>query len=451
MARHASMLKKILLVSISIVNISQVLGHQSPRENLQKAIAVIEIAAQQDPWYAEFLRALLSHSNRNIADDCAREVMLIAHMALTHAKNMSKRFPLSGTVQEDLIKLFADACTEQGEITNDFRCAHSTLTAPYPPVFNPEKRPGSCVCYDLFVQNQATVNSLLVTGPAEIAGDLEVDGNLTIDGSLTVNGSIVITGTFAIEELIVTNDAAIEGNLTVSGTGTFSTLIVTGTEYVGGDLHVNGLLYTNENIPPNNIIYVQKSPITANNQFNSINAALAAIALLPPPGPTNTYLIKVTPGVFVESQIQLLPFVTLQGSGPASTVIQTASPNQNVLVGAANAMVRDLTITGATGTGFAGVQHILGGTFIVLDCYLNNNDTHISVNNMAFNVVGLNRCLIPQLSQFRIACNVQGSGQVGVLIDGLTWNPLFNALYNSFARATGLNTFLQFRTCLHAS
>src|SRR4029077_17058482 len=136
--------KCFLLVSIFCVSQSHIFADQSSRECLQKAIAVIEIAAQQDAWYARFLKALLSQDNSTIADDCAREIILIAHMALTHAQNLNKPFPLPPKTQEDLINLFANACTGQDEFsgvkTSHTRCARcGGANASFPPVFNPGK------------------------------------------------------------------------------------------------------------------------------------------------------------------------------------------------------------------------------------------------------------------------------------------------------------------------
>jgi hypothetical protein len=72
-----------LLSSTAIIS-SQPLSSDCVR----KAIGVIEIAAQQDTWYAHFLRGLLSLEN--FPEEHARDIVLIAHMALTQSLAMNK-------------------------------------------------------------------------------------------------------------------------------------------------------------------------------------------------------------------------------------------------------------------------------------------------------------------------------------------------------------------------
>lgn len=120
-----------------------------------------------------------------------------------------------------------------------------------------------------------------------------------------------------------------------------------------------------------NVVRVQKDPKTGD--FSSIAAALASITTA---SSLNPFLISVGPGVYVEPQIVMKPFVSIQGSGSLSTTtVVAADPNNHLFVGAENDFIRDLSITGVTGAGKAAIYAEIG--VLVDNVYFFNNNIHI--------------------------------------------------------------------------
>lgn len=92
-----------------------------------------------------------------------------------------------------------------------------------------------------------------------------------------------------------------------------------------------------------NVLLVAKS----GGHFTSIQAALASIVGA---GPTNTFLVLVAPGVYVE-QVTMRPYVDILGSGQGVTTISWAGGDlaQETLLGADLAELRDLTVENTGG------------------------------------------------------------------------------------------------------
>lgn len=89
-------------------------------------------------------------------------------------------------------------------------------------------------------------------------------------------------------------------------------------------------------------------------------ALLKALALIPSPSATRPYLIKLEPGVYDlgTGQLQLRPFVDIEGTGEDLTVITAQGKSDNPLngpngtvVGASNSELRFLTIQNRGGAG----------------------------------------------------------------------------------------------------
>ena len=84
------------------------------------------------------------------------------------------------------------------------------------------------------------------------------------------------------------------------------------------------------------------------------------------------------PGIFTESTINFKSWIWIEGQKDECTVIQTNSPNQHVVIGADNAGISKVTISGATGTGYAGVFYQSTGSssekgFYVYDARFGSN------------------------------------------------------------------------------
>jgi hypothetical protein len=110
-----------------------------------------------------------------------------------------------------------------------------------------------------------------------------------------------------------------------------------------------GIVLTNSTeVAPAETLVVQKNPGVG--QFGSVAAAIASITDATAEKP---YSILVKPGVYVEPQIVMKEHIAVLGSGISSTVIQSQTPSENLIVGARFCTLQNLTLTGATGTGRA--------------------------------------------------------------------------------------------------
>ena len=123
-----------------------------------------------------------------------------------------------------------------------------------------------------------------------------------------------------------------------------------------------------------NIIRVNKD---GSGNFTSVVTAMNSITTA---SSTNTFSIIVGPGIFTEPQIIFKSYVWISGQKDECTIISTNNPNQHAIVGADNSGIQKVTITGATGTGYAGVFYQSTGSlfskaFYVYDCRFGNNYT----------------------------------------------------------------------------
>jgi hypothetical protein len=84
------------------------------------------------------------------------------------------------------------------------------------------------------------------------------------------------------------------------------------------------------------------------NQFTSIAAALACIT---DASETNSYLIKVEPGKYIEPQLVMIPYVKIDGSGEDVTIVESNDPNIDLVIGTPYAALSQLTLTGSTAIG----------------------------------------------------------------------------------------------------
>lgn len=90
---------------------------------------------------------------------------------------------------------------------------------------------------------------------------------------------------------------------------------------------------------------VSKTP--GKGQYNRIVDAINSIT---DAAADNEYLIIVSPGTYIEPQLPTKPYVWVRGAGANNTVIDASDTNTHLVLGAVNAGIADVTLTGATGT-----------------------------------------------------------------------------------------------------
>lgn len=202
---------------------------------------------------------------------------------------------------------------------------------------------------------------------------------------------------------------------------------------------------------------VSKNP--GKGQFSSIASAMDSIT---DSSATKPYSIFVGPGVYVEPTINFKSYVFVNGSGFDSTIIEPTSPNQHIIEGAERSAITNVTLTGATGSGYAAV-HVVNTSgssniaFNVESCRFGSNHTlglcekgYLSVNgcfwgstfgfDYGFIAKGLNdtteaRLLIRNCSSTGITTGLTGASPIVMYtVDG----PLSLAnLFLVFARFSG--------------
>jgi len=381
-----------------------------PINSLNDAVNILNQAALVDPWYEQFMTGLNADGIPH--ESIARDLILHAYMQQVQSPFVMKRLreqqeirrlrgEANASTDEALegLELYAASPIFLEELERDLmnnafgsnltRCVHngSFSGVNFPAIFNPDKRPGTCVC-----------ETLIVTGSSFLHGDVIMSSDLS----------------------------------------------VAGTAYIGGDLTVNGLFYLNsDTIAPNNILYVQKSPITAPNQFNSLFDAMNAVV---GNSVLNPFLIVIDPGIYVEPTIMAKAFVTIRGSGALSTIIMAQSPNQDIFVTEPNVTIREVGMMGATGNGFAAVSHTQSGGLSLLDVIFYSNDILIRIHNPATNaLIALSRMLVSSIAQFRCAIDLNTSGPslAGVLVSSAVWTPVFNGLLEQFMSLSGPGVFVR--------
>ena len=113
--------------------------------------------------------------------------------------------------------------------------------------------------------------------------------------------------------------------------------------------------------------------------YNSIKTAVDSVTGA---SPTNTYVVKVGPGVFYEDPITMKSYVDVIGESETNTIIQANDPNTTLITGADQSMVSDVQIQGCTGTSVAAVVYSspttpqLNAIFYVENVRFGANYTH---------------------------------------------------------------------------
>ena len=142
-----------------------------------------------------------------------------------------------------------------------------------------------------------------------------------------------------------------------------------------------------------NIINVKKNP--GSGEFLSISAAVASIL---DASVTNPYTVSVGPGLFIEPQIIMKPYITISGSGDIISILQAVNPSIPLIVGTSRSEINNCHISGTTGN--AGVYYeatVLDpiGVFYIRSCLFENNYYHVHVkSSVASTNVRLNDCRV---------------------------------------------------------
>jgi len=255
----------------------------------------------------------------------------------------------------------------------------------------------------MLVKRDASGNFSAGTISAALTGNVIGSSSLNVlKTGDTMNGSLTITG--GTSHLSVGGDIQGFGHLDILGSSTVENdLTVTNTLYINGYVtYANG-----EPGLAKNELLVTKGILRAPNQFNSVKAAIDSIT---DNSLTNSYVVRVGPGVFVEDTITLKPYVSVVGESNLSSVVQVDSTAKNVFVGCDKSFISDLTIDGATDSGKAAV-YITSGTITFRGVRFGNNDILVNaVSSVGFVNVFCQTCRLTIASSFKQAFHAEDGG-----------------------------------------
>ena len=116
-------------------------------------------------------------------------------------------------------------------------------------------------------------------------------------------------------------------------------------------------------------------------QFTNVAEALTFIT---DASASNPYVISVSPGIYNENQLTMIPYVSVVGFSSETTILQPNNPNENFIIGADNARIENMTITGATRGALVYHSSPTGTTrsrFAVQKCFLGNADTLVRTHS----------------------------------------------------------------------
>ncbi len=92
----------------------------------------------------------------------------------------------------------------------------------------------------------------------------------------------------------------------------------------------------------------------SDTQYNSIKSAVDSIT---DATATNTYTVRVYPGVYIEDTITLKPYIAIKGDSSTSTIVSASNPANTIFVMADQTMVIDMQIQGSTAANTSAVVY----------------------------------------------------------------------------------------------
>ncbi len=133
-----------------------------------------------------------------------------------------------------------------------------------------------------------------------------------------------------------------------------------------------------------NVVTVAK----AGGDFTTITDALVYLATLPR-DPTNCYVIRIAPGLYLEPPITMIQYVGIIGDGNDNTIISPIGPAAFLMKGCVNSYVQGVSIVGGgvavTAVGVYMNNNITAGStpsqFLISNCVIVNCATLVEVND----------------------------------------------------------------------
>ena len=223
---------------------------------------------------------------------------------------------------------------------------------------------------DVFVTG-GTYNNGTSTFTNNTGGTFDVIGFYTGE---TDDNQYVTGFTYSANTFTISDNSGNTFNSTINDvTGLTVNGILSATTISGGTFYGNGLELTRVE----NLVTVGLNG--TNCDFGSIKDAVDSITGA---SSTNTYVVKVGPGVFYENQIQMKSYVDVIGESETNTIIQANNPLQSLIIGADQSMLSDVQVQGCTGTSVSAIVYSspttpqLNAIFYVENVRFGSNYTH---------------------------------------------------------------------------
>lgn len=142
--------------------------------------------------------------------------------------------------------------------------------------------------------------------------------------------------------------------------------------------HLKGIDDALSLVTPQNIVWVKKNPGVG--EFNSIKDAIASIS---GESASNPYLVMVGPGVYVEEEITMRPYISVSGVDQSVVIVVASDPGDHVFIGDHSCSLSNVYIEGSTDTDVSAVYYKgTSGTyspFRLTDCTFGTNDVLVDV------------------------------------------------------------------------
>ena len=281
-----------------------------------------------------------------------------ATTAVTLSSNVLSVTSSGGTPTTSTINAATGGTYNNGTITLSGTGTLSTITGLY------------TGATDVFVTG-GTYSNGTSTFRNNTGGTFNVNGFYT---GATDNNQYVTGFTYSANTFTISDNSGTTFNSTINEvTGLTVNGILSATTISGGTFYGNGLELTRIE----NLVTVGLNG--TNCDFGSIKNAVNSITGA---SPTNTYVVKVGPGVFYEDQIQMKSYVDVIGESETNTIIEANNPLQTLIVGTDQSMLSDVQVQGCTGTGVSAIVYSssttpqLNAIFYVENVRFGSNYTH---------------------------------------------------------------------------
>lgn len=171
--------------------------------------------------------------------------------------------------------------------------------------------------------------------------------------------------------------------------------------------------------------------------FNSVSAALSEITSN---NSINMYTIYVGPGVFVEPQLVLQPYIAIVGTLQSQTILMASDNTKPFIIGSPFSSISNLTLAGQSAPYPPYLIEYLGSPtpspFIFKNIFFGNANGLVHINNINGNAILLatNNIVTPS-SIFTTGVTVDDIGSapsntIAFIIDNFIWNPSVPSLVN---------------------